>query len=151
MRSLTLVAFGCFILLGSLSWAGNLKKTQKIAADSLRANEVLKRVATENMANAESAGYAPKSVFITPSKNRQTNVSSVRVKKIRQNNRKTIQKYDPNHPKADENGYVTMPDVNPLTELMNIQETKHRSERALRVYEVATELRHKTIGLISGR
>lgn len=143
-----------FLLSTSLSLPGysnTLKQTQKIAADSLRTNEVLKRVASENMANAESAGYRPKSVYVTPEHDFKNKSDSVKVKKIRKQRKKTLQKYDPSHPKADAAGYVTMPDVNPLIELMNIQETKQKSERALRVYDLATDLRHKTIGLMTGR
>ena len=133
------------------SFSNALKDTQKIAADTLRTNEVLKRVASENMANSESAGYEPKSVFVAPRRDPKTKIDSVKIKKIRKNKKKVIQKYDPHHPKADEKGYVKMPDTNPLVELMNIQKSKQKSERALRVYDVATDLRHKTIGLMSGR
>lgn len=133
----------------SMQAANALKSAQKVAADSLRANEVLNRVAAENMANAQSSGYTPKSVFVAPRHDRLTKTDSVRIKKIKKNKKKLIEKYDPNHPKANEKGYVMMPDINPLVELMNIQFTKQRSERALKVYEIATDLRHKTIGLIS--
>lgn len=148
--TLTLVLpFGLGTIKGAM--ANTLKNTQKIAAATLRANEVRQRVASENMANAESSGYAPKSLIVRPTPNRQTKVASVEVKKITQDRNRTRQKYDPTHPKANQKGYVTLPDINPLVELMNIQNSKHGSERALRVYEVATDLRHKTIGLMSGR
>lgn len=152
-RRYPIVIFSLSFLLGfvhaQITSANALKDTQKIAADSLRANEVLKRVASENMANADSSGYKPKSVFVSPRRDQKSKVDSVRIKKIKSNRKRVTQKYDPNHPKANEKGYVTMPDVNPLVELMNIQRSKQRSERALKVYDIATDLRHKTIGLMS--
>jgi flagellar basal-body rod protein FlgC len=135
----------------STSWANQLSQVQKIAQHSMKANKVRLRVGSENMANAESAGYVPKEVILKHSYDLKSKVSMVKVKKIEKNAKRQKSVYQPGHPQADEKGYITMPDTNPLTELMNVQEAKHSYERGLKVYETATDLRHKGIALIAGR
>lgn len=132
-------------------WANQLGQVQKMAHQSMKVNKIRLRVGSENMANAESSGYVPKEVIVKSGYNSKEKLSTVQIKKIQKNNRKQKQIYQPGHPNADGNGYVTMPETNPLIELMNIQESKHSYERGLKVYETATELRHKGIALISGR
>ena len=140
------------ILLVSLCWAHTLQDVQKIASDSLRVNEVRSRVAAENMANAKSAGYEPKSIEVASHKKGLSGSGeTVSVKSIKKDQNRVVQEYNPSHPQADENGYVKMPEVNPLIELMNMQESRHSSERALKVYETATDMRHKLISIMSAR
>lgn len=140
------------ILLVSLCGAHTLQDVQKIASDSLRVNEVRSRVAAENMANAKSAGYEPKSIEVASHKKGLSGSGeTVSVKSIKKDQNRVVQEYNPSHPQADENGYVKMPEVNPLIELMNMQESRHSSERALKVYETATDMRHKLISIMSAR
>ena len=47
-------------------------------------------------------------------------VSDVRVTEIREDNRPVITKYDPGHPDADENGYVALPNINVVEEMVNM-------------------------------
>jgi flagellar basal-body rod protein FlgC len=138
----------CFL---GTSWGNSLAQVQKMARHSMEANKVRLRVGSENMANAETPGYAPKEVTFKSTYDRKEKIPVVAVKKIQKNNRKQKQVYQPHHPQADEQGYVTMPDTSPLLELMNIQESKLAYERGLKVYETATELRRSSIALIGGR
>ena len=118
---------------------------------ALAAHNVRLRVAAENMANAESAGYAPQTVHIGSQKDRTTGIQKVTVKKIQRNPGKMRVEYNPNHPQADEHGYVHLPDVNPMIEMVNLQHAKHDVERSMKIYEIATDLRYKMIGMISNR
>jgi flagellar basal-body rod protein FlgC len=147
-----LSSFFVSMFLVSVSGAHTLQDVQKIASDSLRVNEVRSRVAAENMANAKSAGYEPKSIEVAAHKKGLSGSGeTVSVKSIKKDQNRVVQEYSPSHPQADENGYVKMPEVNPLIELMNMQESRHSSERALKVYETATDMRHKLISIMSAR
>ncbi|MCA0370749.1 MAG: flagellar basal body rod protein FlgC [Proteobacteria bacterium] len=132
------------------AWGGSLADTQKIASDNLRVNEALSRVAAENLANADSANYAPKSITVE-SKKLPSGASSVKVKRIKKDDNRVVSTYDPSHPQADTQGYVAKPDVDPMIELMNMQRTKHSSEIALKVFETATDMRHKMISMMGTR
>lgn len=146
----SLLVTGTFFL--SPVQSHTLQDVQKIASDSLRVNEVRSRVAAENMANAKSAGYEPKSIEVASvNKGLSGSGETVNVKSIKKDENRVVQEYNPAHPQADEHGYVKMPDVNPLIELMNMQESRHSSERALKVYETATDMRHKLISIMAAR
>jgi len=44
----------------------------------------------------------------------------VRVTEIRNDNRPPLLKYEPEHPDADENGYVALPNINVIEEMVNM-------------------------------
>jgi flagellar basal-body rod protein FlgC len=58
--------------------------------------------------------------------------------------------YDPSHPDADENGYVRLPNVNPLEEMVNLIAAARSYEANLAVFNAAKEalLRALEIGRI---
>jgi len=47
-------------------------------------------------------------------------LSEVKVIDITEDKRKPISKYDPHHPDADEKGYVAMPNINVIEEMVNM-------------------------------
>jgi flagellar basal-body rod protein FlgC len=47
-------------------------------------------------------------------------IKQVQVTEIREDNRPPIMKYDPNHPDADQKGYVALPNINVLEEMVNM-------------------------------
>jgi flagellar basal-body rod protein FlgC len=134
----------------SLAWAEDaLVKTQRIASDALIANNTRLRVAAENMANAQSVNYVPKAIYIQSKKHRAAGIETVEVKNIRREPHKMRKEYHPTHPHADEKGYINLPDVNPLIEMLNLQQARQDIERSLKVYEIATDLRYKMIGMMN--
>lgn len=144
-------AVTCGILLGcaQLGAEDPLKSAQQIASHSLEANGIRMRVAAENMANSRSANYEPKSVIVVPQVDRKTKVSSVKVQKITQDPKKQKRIYEPTHPQADEDGYVNMPDEDPLISMMNMQQARFDSERAMKAYEAATDQRQRIIKMMN--
>ena len=55
-------------------------------------------------------------------------VQAVRVARIVEDDRAPIQRFDPSHPDANEDGYVSLPNVSPVEELANMMS-------AMRTYE----------------
>jgi flagellar basal-body rod protein FlgC len=53
-----------------------------------------------------------------------------------------LRRYDPQHPDADENGYVSYPDINPLTEMVDLL-------GATRAYGLNSSAVQATKGMIS--
>ncbi|WP_085783792.1 flagellar basal body rod protein FlgC [Candidatus Nucleicultrix amoebiphila] len=129
----------------------NISPVKKMAIKALKANNERMKVISQNMANSQSANYVPKEITFKSKLDKQSNVQVVEVQKVTSNSQKMHLVYNPSHPNADGNGYVKMPDINPLMEMMNLQETKQDATRAMKITEVDKDLEYKTIRLISGR
>lgn len=53
--------------------------------------------------------------------------------------------YDPGHPDADEKGYVRMPNVNPVTEMMDLMSASRAYEANVTALTVARDMANKTL------
>lgn len=126
-----------------------LARSQKILTDAMKANAVRSRVAAENMANSKSADYVPKSIHMGVSHDRASNTTSVQVKKIIRDPKRMERQYDPSHPMADAKGMVNMPKLDPLMTMMDMQNAKLDTERAMKSYQMTTDMRHRTIKMIN--
>ncbi|MBX9697320.1 MAG: hypothetical protein K2X53_04460 [Alphaproteobacteria bacterium] len=131
--------------------ADSLNNIQKMMASSMEANSKRLRVAAENMANAKSADYTPKSIEFKTRVDPRTKENTLVVKRVYEDQKLMKDEYNPNHPQANESGYVRMPDIDPLTEMMNIEQTRRDYSMAMKVHEVVTDIQHKTIKLINAR
>ncbi len=128
-----------------------LANVLKMMSSSMQANTKRLRVAAENMANAKSADYTPKNIEFKTKVDPRTKDSTLTVKRIYADDKRIKDVYDPLHPNANKDGYVRMPDIDPLTEMMNIEQTKRDYSMAMRVHEVVTDIQHKTLKLINAR
>lgn len=130
-------------------------QTQGIAAQGLRAyGEQLKTI-SQNLANVKSTPstpgelpYARQSLVLGEKFNKQLGIKTVQVKKIIKDTQNFSRDYLPEHPAADENGFVLMPNVSPLEEMTDMMEATHNYQRILKVYRETTSLRQQTIGLL---
>ena len=59
-------------------------------------------------------------------------------------------KFDPNHPAADAEGYVRVPNVNPLIEVMDMRQAQRSYEANLQVIEVARSMIQRAIDILRG-
>ena len=103
-------------------------KVFDIAGSAMSAQSQRLNVVASNLANADSATsangqpYRAKQVVFqtTPLSNKQPNVAGVRVSRVIEDSAPPRLTYDPKNPLADANGYVTMPNVNPVEEMVNM-------------------------------
>ena len=58
-----------------------------------------------------------------------------------------IQRYQPDHPDADANGYVRMPDVDPLEETVNMMSAARAFEANVTVFNTAKEMARASLKL----
>ncbi|MFH1157646.1 MAG: flagellar basal body rod protein FlgC [Pseudomonadota bacterium] len=126
------------------------------AAQGMKAQGVRMRVISENLANAETTGkekgQAPYQRKIVTFKNildRASGRKQVEVDRILPDRSDFIMKYDPSHPAADKNGYVKMPNVNPLLEMMDMREAQRSYEANLGVIDMAKGMLMRTLELLS--
>lgn len=133
----------------------DLIKAMTLAAKGMQAQGVRMRVISENLANAETTAKKPgenpyqrQIVTFKNELNRADDLREVSVDKIAQDNSEFVIKYDPSHPAADAKGYVKMPNVNPLLEMMDMREAQRSYEANLGVIEMARSMLMRTIDLL---
>lgn len=133
----------------------DLMKAMTMAAKGMEAQGVRMRVISENLANAETTakkpGQDPYRRQVVTFKNeldRASGTEQIQVDKIIPDRSDFILKYDPSHPAADEKGYVKMPNVNALVEMMDMREAQRSYEANLGVIEMSKSMLLRTIDMI---
>ena len=126
------------------------------AAHGMKAQGVRMRVISENLANAETTGteegeapYQRKVITFKNVLDRTSGRKQVEVNSIIPDRSDFIMKYDPNHPAANKDGYVKMPNVNPLLEMMDMREAQRSYEANLGVIDIAKGMLMRTLDLLS--
>lgn len=71
----------------------------------------------------------------------------VKISKIVEDPSEGIMAYDPNHPDADENGYVTYPNVNTVTEMTNLIDATRSYEANATAFNAAKSMAAKGLEL----
>lgn len=134
---------------------GDLSTSADIAVSGMKAQAQRLKVISENMANAESVSAEPEKdpyrrqvVTFQQYVDRETGADMVKVGKIVKDKSEFIKKYDPNHPAADAQGYVSMPNVNPLIEMMDMKEAQRSYEANLSVVQTSREMNSKILDIL---
>ncbi len=133
----------------------DLLKTMRISSAGMKAQGTRLRVISENIANADSLAdkqggqpYRRKIVNFKNELNRSIGLDVVKVDHIRNDRSDFEKKFDPNHPAADENGYVLTPNVNPLVEMMDMREAQRSYEANLNVIKASKGMLQGTIDIL---
>ncbi len=133
----------------------DLLKALKISAAGMKAQGVRLRVIAENMANANSLAAEPggepyrrKVITFKNVLDRTFGVRKVEISKITVDRSDFKTKYDPAHPSADEDGYVLMPNVNTMVEMMDMREAQRSYSANLSVIEASKTMLMRTIDIL---
>lgn len=133
----------------------DLIKTMRISAAGMAAQGMRMRVVAENLANADSSPpnpevdpYRRKTIAFRNLLDRSLGVNKVQVDRIVPDNRGFEQKYDPGHPAADAQGFVKMPNVKTMIEMMDMKQAQRSYEANLNVIQAAKSMLQKTIDLL---
>ena len=133
----------------------DLLKTFKISGAGMRAQGTRLRVISENIANADSlprrpgeTPYRRKTVTFKNELDRRLGLNTVRIDKIRPDRSEFEKRFDPNHPAADENGYVQVPNVNTLIEMTDMREAQRSYEANLNVIKASKSMLNGTIDIL---
>lgn len=127
----------------------------KSATYGLQAQSTRLRIASENLANAESVGatsgadpYQRKLVNFAGVLDDETGVELVQVGRVSRDAAPFKLDYRPGHPAADERGYVKMPNVDMLVETADMREASRSYSANLQVIKQAREMVSMTIDLL---
>ena len=118
----------------------NLLGVMEVSGSALEAERIRAEVVAANMANAETTRtldggpYRRQHVVFTSAAPQQTfashfparpdspnpDVGGVRVSAVVPDRASPLRRFDPGHPDADKDGYVSYPDINPVTEMVDL-------------------------------
>ena len=133
----------------------NLSVTADIAVAGMKAQSDRLRVISENMANAESVGIRPgedpyrrQVVTFKNYVDKETGAEMVKVDKVLKDQSPFEKKYAPHHPAADAQGYVSMPNVNPLIEMMDMKEAQRSYDANLSMMKTARDMSSKVLDIL---
>lgn len=133
----------------------DLQETLQISGAGMDAQTMRLRVIAENLANQDSTGSSPgadpyrrKTVTFADRVDRSLGVATVRVQQIGQDTSAFPQRYDPSNPAADTQGYVKLPNVNPIIEIMDMREAEHSYSANLAVMQATRSMQSHTIDLL---
>lgn len=132
-----------------------LLRTFMISSGGMRAQGTRLRVIAENLANTSSEATEPggqpyrrKVVSFRNILDRESGINLVRADKVRTDKSDFGQRFDPNHPAANADGYVSTPNVNSLIEIMDMREAQRSYEANLNVIRSARTMAQQTIQLL---
>ena len=135
--------------------AGNLTLSADIAASGMKAQSERLKIISQNMANADSVSAEPggdpyrrQVVTFQNYIDKQTGAQKVKVDKIIKDMSPFEKKYDPNHPGADANGYVSLPNVNPLVEMMDMKEAQRVYDANLNMLKTTREMNSSVLDIL---
>ena len=126
---------------------------QAIATSALRAQQARMRIIAENLANANSTAttaggdpYRRQAPVFEPTK--VSGGTGVRMSRVEPDKTAFKSDYQPGNPAADAQGYVKMPNVDPLVEAMDMREAQRAYEANLNVIETARSIDMRTLDIL---
>ncbi len=133
----------------------DLATSMAIAASGMRAQSGRMRTIAENIANANSTAptadgepYRRKIATIKSDFDRELGANMVQSGKPADDTSDFRRQYDPGNPAADKQGYVKLPNVNPLVEIMDMREAQRSYEADLDVMSASKSMLSRTIALL---
>jgi len=127
-----------------------------ISAAGMQTQGARVRVITENIANANTTGDTPgadpyrrQTISFENEMNKELGINLVKVGAIGVDMESDFPiEYRPDHPAADENGYVKLPNVKTLIEMQDAREAQRSYEANLGMLEQARSMAQRTIDML---
>jgi flagellar basal-body rod protein FlgC len=122
-----------------------------VAGSAMTAQSQRLNVVASNLANADSTTgadgkpYKAKEVVFSATPVNGTDVQGVKVTAIVEDNSPMKMIYDPKHPMANEQGYVTLPNVNVVDEMVNMISASRAYQNNVEVLNTSKALLLKTL------
>jgi flagellar basal-body rod protein FlgC len=133
----------------------DLFRTMRISAAGMKVQGTRLRVISENVANADSLPQAPgqepyrrKLITFKNELDKDLGLKTIRVDKIQPQKGTLSKRYEPDHPAADPDGYVQLPNVNALIEMTDMREAQRSYEANLSVIKSSKQMLRDTIGIL---
>jgi flagellar basal-body rod protein FlgC len=133
----------------------DLSATMQLAFAGMGAQGERLKVIAENLANADSTSethggtpYQRKLITFQSVLDRSINALTVKPGHTINAGGAFERRYDPTNPGADSDGYVQLPNVNPLVELMDMKDAQQSYQANLNVIDAAKAMISHTLDLM---
>jgi flagellar basal-body rod protein FlgC len=130
--------------------------SMSVAASGMRAQTERMKIISENIANANSTSptkggdpYRRKIPTLTSDFDRELGANLVNAGKPLADKSDFRTQYDPGNPNADKQGYVKLPNVDSLVEIMDMREAQRSYEADLSVMDSTKQMLAKTVDLLN--
>lgn len=136
----------------------------EVGASGLTAQRRRLEVLVSNLVNANTSApagtepYRRKDVVFTATPIEPTfgaalddalgTVRGVEVSEVVADNSEPVRRYEPGHPHADKDGYVTYPNINPMEEMVNMLSATRSYEANLQAVNTTKDMALKTLDII---
>ena len=134
----------------------DFSKSMEVAASGMRAQTDRMKVIAENIANANSTAptkggepYRRKIATVSQNFDNELGATLVNAGKPLADKSEFKSQYDPGNPNADSQGYVKLPNVDSLVEIMDMREAQRSYEADLSVMESTKQMLAKTVDLLN--
>ena len=125
-----------------------------IAGSALQAQSVRMSTIASNLSNADTvagsaeAAYKPlEPIFQAVTSRQDPRLTGVQVKEITQSEAPPLQRYEPDHPLADAQGYVYSPNIDPVAQMVNLISTSRNYQAGVEMLTTAKELTLATLSM----
>jgi flagellar basal-body rod protein FlgC len=133
----------------------DLNTSMIVAASGMRAQSTRMRIIAENIANANSTSqtaggdpYRRKVATVKSDFDRELNATLVKPGKPVADMTDFRMQFDPGNPAADSKGYVKLPNVSSLIEVMDMREAQRSYEADISVMEASKSMLARTVDLL---
>lgn len=133
----------------------DLNTSMIVAASGMRAQSTRMRIIAENIANANSTSqvhggdpYRRKVATVKSAFDRTLDATLVEPGKPVADMSEFRMQFDPGNPAADAKGYVKLPNVNALIEVMDMREAQRSYEADISVMEASKAMLARTVDLL---
>jgi flagellar basal-body rod protein FlgC len=133
----------------------DITRSMATAASGMRVQSDRMRVIAENIANASSTAsgangepYRRQIVTFKEAVDKATGARTVAVDRTMRDRSDFRLQYNPGHPSANTEGYVMLPNVNPLIEMTDMREAQRAYEANLNVVDAARTMMSRTLDLL---
>ena len=127
-----------------------------LSGSAMRAQSTRMRVIAENVANAETVDdgkgipYQRKLTILQTKMAGRSESPVVGVNQITTDRTAGQKRHEPGHPRADEFGYVTYSNVNPIIEMSDLRDADRSYRANMQVVDTAKRLFRNAIDLMKG-
>lgn len=133
----------------------DLSLALKVSASGMKVQGTRLRLIAQNLANADSTAlvsggdpYRRQTLTFRNVLDREIGVALVEVARTGTDPTPFARELDPGHPAADADGYVLLPNVNPLLELTDMREAQRSYEANLNALGLTRNMIRQTVDLL---
>ena len=133
----------------------DLSKSMTVAASGMRAQTDRMKVIADNIANANSTSpvkggdpYRRKIATVTQNFDSELGATLVNAGKPLTDKSDFKSQYDPGNPNADKQGYVKLPNVDSLVEIMDMRDAERSYEADLQMMQTTKQMMAGTVDLL---